>query len=413
MTEPRQPLAPTIDELRAFAPDWCIFWPGDVSPSQFAIWRPYLERSRFRYLVMARGGRVRDGERAAIAALPNCLAMEATDESARWLKGVPNFRGFLYVLGFKPATFTNVNTFRNQAHVWIAHGESEKLSSSPRSASIYDAIFIARYRGLRRFPRAIRPWLRRTACAIGAPILGGAVADPWREPRPIQTILYASTWEGYSDHTNYSSMVDVAPALAAALPELRDRGVRVIVRPHPLNGRRVPALAAALNELIAAGAERGTDKAADFAASDLIITDVSGVNTEYLFTRKPSLMPVLSQLKAVGRTRAELARDHPWAYQWDPRTEPLLDRLAQLERSDPLRDRREAAARALFRGHTSIDEAVRTFDLALGATWFRRTPIPVRWAFEVARVIGPAPRIVGLARRVLRVSGFGRRVAST
>jgi hypothetical protein len=412
MTEPLQPAAPTIEELRAFAPDWCLFWPSFVSPAHFAIWRPYIARSRYRFIVMARNGQVKGGERAAIAALPNCMAMEATDETVRWLKRVPGFRGFLYVLGFKTPTFTNVNTFGNHAHVWIGHGESDKHASAPRTASLYDALFIGRYRRLSRFPRAIMPWVRRTACAIGAPIVDGAIADPWTEPRPVRTILYAPTWEGYSDHTNYSSVLDAAPAIAAAMPELRERGIRVIVRPHQSTGRRLPALSAALDELFTAGAERGVDKPADFAASDMVIVDISGANAEYLFTRKPSFMPVLSRLAAVGKTPDAVARDHPWAYQWDPATESLVDRIERLERSDPLRDRREAEARSVYRGHRSIEEAVRTFDLALGATWFRQTPIPVRWAFEVARVIGPAPRLVALVRRMLRITRIGRRAVS-
>ena len=392
------------EALRAFRPEWCLFWAGSVQPSQFEIWRPYLQRSRHRYLVLARSGSVPGVVRDTIASMPNVRAMEATDESVRWLKKAPGFRGFLYVLGFKPATFTNVNTFRDEAHVWIAHGESQKRSSGPRSASIYDAILISRYAKIDGFPRAIRPWLRRTACAIGAPIVDGVAADPWREPRPIRTLLYAPTWEGYSEHTDYSTLPTVGPVLAAEMAALRQRGVRVLVAPHPRTGARRPDHPAALEALVEAGAERVVDKVAAFRESDLVVTDISGVNAEYLFTRKPVLMAPPAALASLGRSWESLAADHPWAYRWDPATEPILERLAALERADPLRARRERSADEMYRGHTSLDEAARTFDLALWAVGVRKTPISVRRAFELARRFPSLPqqarRLRPVARRV-------------
>ena len=397
MTEPRESLVATAADLRRFRPEWCLFWAGSVAVTQFAIWRPYLERSERRYLVLARRGTVPTEVQQAIAAMPNVLAMEATDESIRELKRLPGFRGFLYVLGFKSVTFETVNTFRDQAHVWIGHGESRKRSSAPRTASIYDAVFLGGYARIGAFPRAIRPWLRRTACAIGAPVMDGLVADPWTAPRPVTTILYAPTWEGYSPHTDYASLARVAPALAAAMPELRSRGTRVLVAPHPRTGARLPDERAILDALIAAGAERVTDKPAAFNAADIAITDVSGVNAEFLFTRKPILMAPPARIDGLGRAWAEILDEHPWAYPWDPSAEPIVDRLASLERSDPLARRRDREAQALYRGHRSLDEAARTFDVALWAVGWRKTPVPVRLAFELGRRLRPLP---GLTRRI-------------
>ena len=31
------------------------------------------------------------------------------------------------------------------AHIWIGHGESEKGVNGPRTASLYDSVFVARY----------------------------------------------------------------------------------------------------------------------------------------------------------------------------------------------------------------------------------------------------------------------------
>ena len=388
---------PTLDELAEFAPQWAIFWAGWVVPSQFAIWRPYIARSRYRWLVIGRSGPPHADVLAAIAAMPNVRLVIVDDASIRALKRLPSLAGFCYVLGFKTATFANVNTFRNHAHVWVGHGESAKLSSAPRSASIYDAIFIARYRHLSRFPRPIRPWVSRNACAIGAPMVEGIEPDPWTKPRPIRTVLYAPTWEGYSKSTNYSSLDEAGRRLAASLPELTERGIRVIIRPHPKVSGQSIVERSGVERIVAAGAILGQDKLADFREADLMISDISGVTAEWLLTEKPSIMPTSERLTGIGRSPSRLEREYPWMYQWDFAREDISTLLDRIQTDDPLRSVRRSASRSIYRRHRSLDEASKTFDLALSALQFRKTRIPVRWAFEVLRLPG-----MGTVRNIIR-----------
>lgn len=391
--------------LADFDPHWSLFWARSTVASQFSIWRPYLGGSRNRWLVVARNGGTPDDVRAAIEAMPNVRYLEATDDSIRWLKGARSFKGFLYVQGFKAATFLNVNTFRHHSHIWVAHGDSEKLSSSPRSASIYDSVFVASYRSVKRFPRAIRPWISRGACAIGAPIVAGIQPDPWTAPRPVRTLLYAPTWEGYSPSTDYSSISDAAPALTGLMPQLTARGIRLIVRPHPRTGRRLPGHAQAIDELVAAGAVRSSDKATDFAAADVMLSDVSGVTGEWLFTQKPAILPFSRSLAVTGKTSGVLAREYPWMARWDVEGGDLMQAIDAIESDDPLRAARAKEAATVYRGHHSVAEAVRTFDLALSVVGYSRTRIHVRWAFEARRRFGWLPddeAAKGLLRRFHR-----------
>jgi hypothetical protein len=119
-----------------------------------------------------------------------------------------------------------------------------------------------------------------------------------------------------------------------------------------------------------------------------MISDVSGVTSEFLFTEKPSIMPVSSRLASLGRSAERLRREYPWVQQWDPARQDLVQVIEGLEREDPLRSARARAARHLFRGHRSLDDAVRSFDLALGSVrWRRRRYIPVRTVYEVRRTL--------------------------
>lgn len=373
------------DALIAFKPQWCVFWAHHVRSSQLAIWLPYMRRSRYRYAVMASADVFSDRVRAAVADLPNVAIVEPFAEARSWLRRVDGFRGVLYVVS-QPDNMALLG-MRRASHVWLGHGESGKKANAHRTASVYDSVFVADYAAVDRYQTAIRGWVRSGACAIGTPIVDGIVADPWTKPRPIRTILYAPTWEGGAPTTDYSSIDAAGPALIDAMPTLHDRGVRVILRPHPGAGSRRPEVKATLAALVDAGAIRGTDKARDFGDADIIISDVSGVTSEFLFTRKPAIMPITRRLLEGIISDERIASEYPWVYRWRVGEEDLLERLADLERADPLRSTRDREARRTFRDHRSIDDAVRTFDLALSVTRWRRRRIGVRYAFEGKRLL--------------------------
>jgi hypothetical protein len=376
---------PDLDALVAFEPQWCVFWAHHVRSSQLAIWLPYLRRSRYRYVIMASADVFADNVRAAIAGLPNVAIVEPFAEARTWLRQVPGFRGVLYIVS-QPDNMALLG-MRRASHVWLGHGESGKKANAHRTASVYDSVFVADYAAVDRYQQAIRRWVASGACAIGTPMVDGIRADPWTTPRAIRTILYAPTWEGRAPTTDYGSMDSAGPALLAALPALTERGVRVVLRPHPGTGSRRPELRGILAALVDAGAVRGTDKAQDFTDADVIISDISGVTSEFLFTRKPAIMPVSGRLIEVMKGERRIEAEYPWVYRWHVEGEDLLTRLAALEGADPLRRARERAARRTFRDHRSIEDAVRTFDLALSVTRWRRRRIGVRRAFEAKRLL--------------------------
>ena len=370
--------------LSAFDPQWCLFWAGHVRPAQFAIWEPYLRRSGFRFVVMASRDLIHDKVREKVEALPRCAIVEPYAAASAWLRGTSGFLGFLYV-GSNEDNAALMDTFHDLTHVWVGHGESAKKANAHRTASLYDSVFVGDYSAVRRYPRAIRRWVLDGACAIGVPVVDGLRADPWDRPRPIRTLVYAPTWEGHGPNADYTSLDVVGPALLAAMPALLDRGTSVLLRPHPGTGPRRPELKELLEELVGAGARRDMDKAGALTRADLLISDVSGVTSEFLFTRKPAMLPVTPRLLQLFKGERRLREEYPWVYRWDVARESLVDRLAAMERADPLREARAAAARRLFRDHRTVDDAVRTFDLALDVARRRSKRMPVRLAFEARR----------------------------
>ena len=386
------------DSLLDFDPNWCLFWGQGVAGFHLDIWIPYIRRSQNRFVIMAGEDRFSDDVRERVAALPNCVILEPFEQAKPWLKLCPSFRGFLYIRT-RQENFRVVNSYGGKLHIWLGHGESDKVYNAFRTASLYDSMFVARYGVVKRYPRAIRRWVAQGACAIGTPIVDGLVKDPWERPRPIRTILYAPTWEGSSPKADYCSLPVVGPALLEALPGLTERGVSVIMRPHPVTGRRRPELNELRDALYAAGVRKGRAKAEDFTEADVMISDISGVTAEFLFTEKPIIMPAWKELAEIGKGDTRLAEEYPYAYRWHPESESLAELLGGLSADDPLRGKRAAEARTMFRGHRSIDEAARSFDLALSSVRWRKTRVPVRWVYETKRFLArmglrrPRPRV--------------------
>jgi hypothetical protein len=170
-------------DVVAFDPDWLVFWSDSIIASQLAVWLPYLRRSRHRYIVASGIDQAKPGVGALLEGIRNITLVTPVEALRFGLKSSPSFKGVLYPTS-RPLNVAVVTMFPRRPHIWIGHGESEKMASGPRTASMYDAVFMARPSGVDRFSPAIRPWVRGGACAICAPIVEGAVGGPRPGPRP-------------------------------------------------------------------------------------------------------------------------------------------------------------------------------------------------------------------------------------
>jgi hypothetical protein len=140
---------------------------------------------------------------------------------------------------------------REVRSVFVGHGDSDKPDSVNPFARVYEQIWVAGPLGRQRYAEADIGVRREAVVEVGRPQL-----EPPRSAPAVPTVLYAPTWEGWGDDPHHSSLPHAGPALVAAL--VAHGGLRVIYRPHPLTGRRDPAVrtahAAVLGLLRNAGA---------------------------------------------------------------------------------------------------------------------------------------------------------------
>lgn len=189
--------------------------------------------------------------------------------------------------------------------VFVGHGDSDKAGSASPITRIYDEVWVAGAAGRERYRRA-RVGVRDDQIReIGRPQLADISRGSTPPPATVAsaghaaadglfTVLYAPTWEGFYAAWSYSSVASMGEAMISAL--LAIPGVRVVYKPHPATGSQDPAYARAdarLREQVrAAGGphEVLTGVAGLYSAfniTDLLISDVSSVVTDFLYSRKP------------------------------------------------------------------------------------------------------------------------------
>ena len=372
---------PGLKELRAFKPQFVLYWGRSFAHSQYAIWEPYLKRSRFRFLVLVDGkGAIPPHVVARGEKLGN-VAFAHSGWSFRQLKQVPSMVGILYV-GHRPQNFSAVRALGSLAHVWLGHGHSGKRAYANRVATLYDSVYLGSYKDLRQYDLPVRRRIRTSVCAIGAPIVEGLLAPEQTGPPPARPkVVYLPTWEGYqAGGGNYTSLELVLESLQASPPTSVEE---IVLRSHPATGSQLPHMKDVRDAYAAyTSSPPPATKAEAMNRADVGICDFSGATSEFLFTRKPIVLPWGRHLAKIDWSLEATRELYPYAYVWDVAHESFDDAVQHALHDEELGKVRRQWADDFFRGHRSLDEAAKTFDAALSVLHRHASPVPLRALFE-------------------------------
>jgi len=200
-------------------------------------------------------------------------------------------------------------------HVFINHGESDKMYMTTNQFKAYDYSFIAGEAARERLTRKLWDFdVDRKTIQIGRPQADHFAGELPYTPDGRTVVLYAPTWEGDREAASYGSIASHGVTLVNAL--LSTGRHRVIYRPHPRSGVIDKDYREANASIIAAiAAANASDPAAQhvfddgpalgwqLAAADVAITDVSAMVYDRLAVGKPLIVarPV-SELADVDET---------------------------------------------------------------------------------------------------------------
>lgn len=353
--------------LKKMAPAFAFHWqaPGGTA-YQAAMWLPYLERLGTPFFVLVRT-QVNFNEVAAMTSAPVILRAGLSDLDAVIC---PSLRAVFYCN--TAVRNSHMIRFTQLTHIQLNHGDSDKIASVSPTFRQYDKNFVAGEAAIDRFAKHGVATLREQFVLVGRPQLEGVM--PSRGPISSlrqPTALYCPTWSGFYEDSDYSSL----PAGQDIVQGLLDRGCTVVFRAHPYARRhRVNALACDLiNTLLesdakATGRDHKWGAAAEnemsivdcYNASDVMVSDVSSVVSDYLFSGKPFAMA------AVSRHGDDFAAEFPMAeaaYVFDVvdgQAVGLDTALDNLLGEDPLGPHR-ASLRTYYLGDATAETAAERF----------------------------------------------------
>ncbi|MEV4390081.1 CDP-glycerol glycerophosphotransferase family protein, partial [Micromonospora sp. NPDC049580] len=284
---------PVARALRRHQPEFLLYFsapPG--SEYQVTMWLPYLERIGRPFLVLVREPEFLAPIAAATdAPVVYCPTLRAIDEAL-----VPSLRVAFYVN--HGAKNSHCVRFTQLTHIQLHHGDSDKAPSANPVSGIFDRIFVAGPAAIDRYARAGVRIPADKFVVVGRPQVESI--DVRREPArglASPTVLYTPTWTGHHADADYCSL----PVAEELLRRLLERGATVILRAHPYTAQN-PASArqlGRLTELLAADRARSGRQHVFGAAarelsltdcvnrSDALVSDVSGVISDYLYSGKP------------------------------------------------------------------------------------------------------------------------------
>jgi hypothetical protein len=181
-------------------------------------------------------------------------------------------------------------------HVQLNHGDSDKATSYNPVFRMFDRNFVAGQAAVDRFSAHGISTAPDFFEIVGRPqVEDVAVATPGT---PVRRVLYAPTWAGMHADSAYSSL-PIGPEIVRGLIA---RGCTVVYRPHPYT-RKNPDLVAASQQVLAlltedrartgtehvygAQAEQVWSIVDCFNAVDALVSDVSSVVPDFLYSEKP------------------------------------------------------------------------------------------------------------------------------
>lgn len=239
-------------------------------------------------------------------------AEKLLDEDAPPVAFVPKVRDlerFIATQDIRVVFYVNQNTrnfqmfrYGRRWHVFINHGESDKMYMTTNQYKAYDYALVAGQAARDRLSRTLWDYdVDRRTIEIGRPQADHYSGSLPYTPDERTVVLYAPTWEGDRPSAFYGSIATHGETLVERL--LATGAHRVIYRPHPRSGvvdeaygaahRRIIAAIAAANAADATARhvyDDGPELGWQLAAADVAVVDISAMVYDRLAAGKPLLI---------------------------------------------------------------------------------------------------------------------------
>ncbi len=225
------------------------------------------------------------------------------------LRSITDLEEFVRQQDIRIVLYVNQNTRNFQMfrygrmwHVFINHGESDKMYMTTNQFKAYDYSLVAGEAAIDRLNRKLWNFdVEGKVITIGRPQADHFAGTLPYTPDDRTVVLYAPTWEGDRPSAAYGSIASHGVALTDAV--LASPRHRLIYRPHPRSGvidagygqadRRIQQAITEANRRDPSAFhvfDDGPDLGWQLAAADVAITDISAMVYDRLATGRPILV---------------------------------------------------------------------------------------------------------------------------
>lgn len=279
--------------IEKYSPSYCIYLSGPAGTEyQVNQWLPVIEKISEKSIIIIREHHLAKGIK--VTRVPIVFAKNALDLERVLVKSI---KTILY-----PGNpMKNAQALRHYElnHYFINHGESDKSVNQSKFLQAYDKLLLS---GVLSYERLLNAGLSISAKQVE--YVGRPQAEMLLSPKEQKNVsfksgrvkvLYAPTWEGFVDGANYSSVSSQGLSIVVSLSN--NPNVDLVFKPHPYTGRRSQETKKYLEKITDICRESDVayrssecDLYTLMNESDVLISDVSSVMVDYLYTDKPIIM---------------------------------------------------------------------------------------------------------------------------
>ncbi len=279
-----------IDILNNYNPSFVFYFtaPNSKFLNHITMWLPYLKKCNLNFYIMVREDRYLAKLLKVVDDIPIVV-----------VKNLSSIEEFL-PQSTKLAFYANNGTknthlirFNDITHVLLLHGESEKPPSYNPMAKIYDKLFVSGQRAIDRYYENNVNINKDNFITVGRPQVSQINIVQKNKTKDKFNILIAPTWQGLHTDAQFSSLLKIYDLTSLLLNRKED--IRIIIRLHPLTNTN-DIIVKELLQKVSDKLNNSTiehicfstrDIADDFNESDCIITDISSVPIDYIYSHKP------------------------------------------------------------------------------------------------------------------------------
>ena len=184
-----------------------------------------------------------------------------------------------------------MNAKPSATHIQLLHGDSDKPPSYSPLSNNYDYLFVAGQMAIDRYRNHGIDISADKFKIVGRPQVRSI--ETTATPKSIKTVGYMPTWKGFFEDTQFSSL-DRAGTITRTVVQ-RLSGANLLFKPHPMSFKD-PSWKQIKRDVLSQISQNGrvaspSETPFDIMnASDVLITDISSVMIDYLYSGRPLIV---------------------------------------------------------------------------------------------------------------------------